>query len=49
MDRVRARMGVCPQFDILWDQLTAREHMALYAHVKVNGLSAYLSLVDSSI
>ncbi len=34
MDRIRSMMGVCPQFDILWDELTATEHMRIYALVK---------------
>ncbi|KNC54119.1 ABC transporter A family member 9 [Thecamonas trahens ATCC 50062] len=34
MDRIRAVMGVCPQHDILWDELTAREHLELYARLK---------------
>ena len=28
-------MGVCPQFDILWSELTGLEHMLLYGSVKV--------------
>ena len=35
MDRIRANMGVCPQFDILWGELTGREHMLLYGSIKV--------------
>jgi ABC-type multidrug transport system ATPase subunit len=35
MDRIHALMGVCPQFDILWNELTGREHLHLYGHVKV--------------
>ena len=27
-------MGVCPQEDLLWPELTAREHLALYARFK---------------
>lgn len=27
-------MGVCPQFDILYDQLTVREHLELFATFK---------------
>ena len=27
-------MGVVPQFDILWDDLTAKEHIRLYARLK---------------
>ena len=28
-------MGVCPQFDILWSELTGLEHMLLYGSIKV--------------
>jgi ABC-type multidrug transport system ATPase subunit len=34
MDRIRKLVGVCPQFDILWDELTAEEHLLLYASLK---------------
>ena len=34
MDEIRANMGVCPQFDILWNELTAREHMLLFGNIK---------------
>ena len=34
MDRVRPLMGVCPQFDVLWDNLTGREHLHLFAAIK---------------
>lgn len=27
-------MGVVPQFDILWDQLTAMEHMRMFSKIK---------------
>jgi len=30
IDEVRKIIGVVPQFDILWDELTAEEHMRLY-------------------
>ena len=26
--------GICPQFDILWPELTAREHLQLYAAIR---------------
>jgi len=38
MDRIRSYMGVCPQFDVLWDELTGREHLEIYGQVK--GLTA---------
>jgi ABC-type multidrug transport system ATPase subunit len=34
MEQIRAVMGVCPQHDILWNQLTAREHLELFANLK---------------
>lgn len=27
-------MGVCPQFDVLWDELTGKEHMYIYGCIK---------------
>ena len=27
-------LGLCPQFDFLWDELTVCEHLALYARIK---------------
>lgn len=27
-------MGVCPQFDILWSELTGREHLYIYGILK---------------
>lgn len=34
MDEIRKTLGVCPQHDILWDELTAREHLQLFAEFK---------------
>ena len=34
MAQIRRRMGVCPQFDTLWDGLTAREHLLLFGAIK---------------
>lgn len=34
MDAIRRLIGLCPQFDILWDELTAHEHLELYAALK---------------
>ena len=31
---VRDRIGICPQHDILWPQLTAREHLKYTAYSK---------------
>ena len=34
MDQVRKHVGYCPQFDALWDLLTPREHVLLYAKIR---------------
>lgn len=34
MDRVRSLMGVCPQFDVLWNELSGMEHLTIYGHIK---------------
>jgi ABC-type multidrug transport system ATPase subunit len=34
MQKVRKIMGCCPQHDILWSELTAAEHVALWARLK---------------
>jgi len=33
MNAIRSKMGVCPQFDILWEQLTAREHLHMFSRI----------------
>jgi ABC-type multidrug transport system ATPase subunit len=34
LDQVQLQMGVCPQFDILWSDLTIEEHLLFYARIK---------------
>ena len=34
MDRIYSLMGVCPQHDVLWETLTAREHLRFYGRLK---------------
>jgi ABC-type multidrug transport system ATPase subunit len=34
MEEIRKRIGVCPQFDILWDDLTAYEHLKMFGQIK---------------
>jgi len=34
IDEVRQIVGVVPQFDILWDELTAEEHIRLFCKIK---------------
>jgi ABC-type multidrug transport system ATPase subunit len=35
LDRIRSLMGVCPQFDVQWGELTGMEHLRIYARIKV--------------
>ena len=32
--KVQEKVGYCPQFDILWDELTVEEHLAFYCNLK---------------
>jgi ABC-type multidrug transport system ATPase subunit len=34
IDLVHLNMGVCPQFDLLWPDLTVEEHLLFYARLK---------------
>jgi len=34
IDKVHIVMGLCPQFDVLWDDLTCMEHILFYARLK---------------
>lgn len=37
MQEVRDRMGVCPQHNVLFDQLTVREHLEVFRNFRING------------
>jgi len=34
LDSIRADMGVCPQHDVLWGDLTVKEHLYIFAGIK---------------
>lgn len=34
LDAIRSVLGVCPQHDVLWGDLTALEHMKLFGNLK---------------
>jgi ABC-type Na+ transport system ATPase subunit NatA len=34
MAAIRESLGICPQFDILWPDISVREHLQLYAVIK---------------
>uniref|UniRef100_A0A8C3J255 ATP binding cassette subfamily A member 13 n=1 Tax=Calidris pygmaea TaxID=425635 RepID=A0A8C3J255_9CHAR len=48
---IRTELGVCPQYDVLFNILTVREHLLLYGSVKAPGwtkeqLNQYVTLED---
>jgi ABC-type multidrug transport system ATPase subunit len=45
MHRIRKILGVCPQHDILFEELTAREHIYLYAGLKNVPRSTWQKLI----
>ncbi|KAF3322075.1 ABC transporter A family member 2-like protein [Carex littledalei] len=49
MANIRSLIGVCPQFDILWDALTAEEHLALFASIKGLPPSTIKAVVEKSL
>ena len=36
LHEIRRMTGVCPQHDVLFDQLTPREHLAFFAKIRVS-------------
>jgi ATP-binding cassette subfamily A (ABC1) protein 3 len=34
MDNIRSSLGICPQFDVLFDELTVEEHLLFYCKLK---------------
>jgi ABC-type multidrug transport system ATPase subunit len=34
LSKVQMSLGVCPQFDLLWPELTVEEHLLFYARLK---------------
>ncbi|MCO5575518.1 hypothetical protein L7F22_029319 [Adiantum nelumboides] len=48
MDQIYLCMGVCPQFDLLWESLTGREHLLFYGRLKnLKGESLENAVVDT--
>ena len=34
LDNIRLQIGMCPQFDILWEIMSVEEHLLFYARIK---------------
>ncbi|CAD5182702.1 unnamed protein product [Musa acuminata subsp. malaccensis] len=49
MSKIRRMIGVCPQFDILWDELSALEHLHLFASIKGLPPSRIKSVAEKSL
>ncbi|KAF9605783.1 hypothetical protein IFM89_018449 [Coptis chinensis] len=49
MSNIRRIIGVCPQFDILWDALSGQEHLHLFASIKGLPPSSIKSVAENSL
>ncbi|XP_030937865.1 ABC transporter A family member 2-like isoform X2 [Quercus lobata] len=49
MSNIRRTIGVCPQFDILWDALSGREHLHLFATIKGLPRASIKSIGEKSL
>lgn len=49
MSNIRRIIGVCPQFDILWDELSGQEHLHLFATIKGLPPSSIKSIARDSL
>ncbi|XP_024017032.1 ABC transporter A family member 2 [Morus notabilis] len=49
ISRIRKLIGVCPQFDILWDALSGQEHLQLFASIKGLHQASIQSVVQKSL
>jgi ABC-type multidrug transport system ATPase subunit len=49
IDQVHLSMGLCPQFDLLWSDLTVKEHLLFYARLKGVDTSHEVDHVDKLI
>ncbi|OMO54833.1 ABC transporter-like protein [Corchorus capsularis] len=49
MSNIRRIIGVCPQFDILWNALSGQEHIELFACIKGLHPASIKSVVEKSL
>ena len=49
IDSVHTQMGVCPQFDLLWPDLTVAEHLYFYARIRGVPINQEKKLVEKAL
>ncbi|KAI9223359.1 hypothetical protein BC828DRAFT_345046 [Blastocladiella britannica] len=49
MDAIRSQMGICPQHDILFNDLTAAEHVELYGGIKCLSRKEIQRVIDERL
>ncbi|KAJ1278484.1 hypothetical protein BS78_04G083100 [Paspalum vaginatum] len=49
MDRIYTSIGVCPQDDLLWENLTGREHLMFYGRLKKLKGAALAEAIEQSL
>ncbi|KAG5537228.1 hypothetical protein RHGRI_024616 [Rhododendron griersonianum] len=49
MSSIQKLIGVCPQFDVLWDALSAEEHLYLFANIKGMPVASIKLAVEKSL
>ncbi|KAK3156341.1 hypothetical protein QOZ80_2AG0105930 [Eleusine coracana subsp. coracana] len=49
MDKIYSGIGVCPQFDLLWETLTGREHLIFYGRLKNLSGATLAEAVEESL
>ena len=49
IDKVRTSLGICPQFDVLFDELTVAEHLRFFCHLKNFDQNKYKSEIINMV
>lgn len=49
LDNIHQLIGYCPQFNILWDELTGKEHMWLFAKLRSTPIRSRNELIDHKL
>ena len=48
MNEIRRLTGICPQHDVLFDELTPEEHLKFYARIRVGYCETSTLIIDIS-